>query len=324
MDAIVKAVIVIIVALLARTLYNDYTKTDAQYEREKHVDLVSEYLVSRDNESAKVTGRPILWIHVDHGYNARNWSSFYSRSNAKLNQPYLFITMKSIVDKCMDSFDVCIVDDDSFRSLVPGWGFNISSTPEPAKTMYRRLGLSVVLHEYGGLLVPSSFLCLHDLGRLYEACDHRNVLSVETTNRSGVPGSPTFCPSFEFMGCKKGSETMEKYIAYQTNMCKNSFTSEPQFTNTLGAWLANNVASGDVIVVDGKRVGTRKSNDRPVELSELLGINTIDFEIKNMIGIYLPQKEILNNISHGWFTRMSTDQVLDSNLAIAQYMLCSY
>ena len=48
--------------------------------------------------------RPILWIPLQYEYNARSWQSFGSRSSFNLNQPYLYLTVKSIINCCGDSF----------------------------------------------------------------------------------------------------------------------------------------------------------------------------------------------------------------------------
>ena len=44
--------------------------------------------------------KPILWIHVPYEYNSRNWLSFGSRTSFNLNQPYLFLTVRSIIKHC--------------------------------------------------------------------------------------------------------------------------------------------------------------------------------------------------------------------------------
>ena len=69
--------------------------------------------------------------------------------------------------------------------------------------------------------------------------------------------------------------------------------------------------------------GVKKVNNKPVKINELLGNNPI--EIADCIyGIYLPQEEILKRYKYSWFARLSTDQILKSDLNISKYMIASY
>ena len=67
-------------------LYERYKIKYQPDEELSKYDLIKKYLL---NGSDNLGGKPILWIHATHEINARNWGSFYSRNNIKLNQPYL-------------------------------------------------------------------------------------------------------------------------------------------------------------------------------------------------------------------------------------------
>ena len=58
-------------------------------------------------------GKPNIWIHIDYEKNSRNWKSFYSRNSRHLNQPYLHLTIKSIIRYCQDDFNICLINDDT-------------------------------------------------------------------------------------------------------------------------------------------------------------------------------------------------------------------
>ena len=74
--------------------------------------LIQDYLL---NESPLYGyNRPKLWIHSKYEINARKWKDFYSRNTTDLNQPYLYLTIKSIINHCGDDFNVCLIDDESF------------------------------------------------------------------------------------------------------------------------------------------------------------------------------------------------------------------
>ena len=123
-------------------------------------DVVRKYLL---NDSGLAKNKPIIWIHNTYDINARDWQSFYSRNSTELNQPYLMLVIKSIVDKNGADFNICLIDDDSFQKLIPEWAVDLSMVADPVRSKIRQLALSKLLFMYGGFLVPSSFICFQPL-----------------------------------------------------------------------------------------------------------------------------------------------------------------
>ena len=70
---------------------------------------VNQYLLEHDDIIK--SKKPILWIHIPREVNARNWKSFGSRNSNDLNQPYLYLCLKSIIDKCGNDFNICLIED---------------------------------------------------------------------------------------------------------------------------------------------------------------------------------------------------------------------
>ena len=66
------------------------------------LNIVKKYLL---NENSNITleqlssiKKPILWVHIDYALNSRKWESFGSRNNKELNQDYLYLTIRSIIN----------------------------------------------------------------------------------------------------------------------------------------------------------------------------------------------------------------------------------
>jgi hypothetical protein len=305
-------ILLIVFAIISQYLYRSYKLTEELFESNEHYQLVSDYFIGEQMSKRK----PILWIHTSTELNARNWDSFYSRSNKKLNQPYLQITMKSIYDKCKDSFNVCLIDDDIFRRLL-SWNIDLEDLAEPMKSHYRQLGMSMLLHSYGGLIVPQSFLCVKNLVDLYnQGLTKHTMFVVENTTRDSHL-TETYYPDTRMMSCKKGSLCMKQLMEYQEALYKDK-TNQPDFEGNVRIWLNSNA-----FIVDGKDIGLKKVNGSPVLLEELLGTEHIELPATTY-GIDLPQTELLSRSKYSWFARMSTDQILKSQLLIAKYMLASY
>ena len=124
-------------------------------EDKEDYENIRRYLLNDDLGNST---KPILWIHIPYEYNSRNWLSFGSRSSLELNQPYLYLTVKSIIQKCSDSFRICMIDDMSFAKLMPDWQINMQRVSSPISDKLRSLAMVKLLYIYGGMVVPMSHL----------------------------------------------------------------------------------------------------------------------------------------------------------------------
>lgn len=299
-----KWLILVIFGLIANYLYYQYRQSEETFESCEHYKLVSEYFLDKGHKQ-----KPILWIHTSTEINARNWESFGSRTTTKLNQPYLHMTMKSIYDKCKDSFNVCLINDDSFASLL-SWNIQLDDLSDPIKTHYRKLGLCMILYEYGGILVPQSFLCRQDLKPLSRELN----FAIETINHS--VNEKVYLPDTVFMGCKKKNESMKQLIKYQEQLYKDK-TEQCDFNGSVSEWIQQHFK-----ILDGSWIGIKKIDQSPVTLQELLG--TTELKLPCHYGIYMPQEEILQRPKYSWFARMSTDQILESSFLFSKFIKSSY
>ena len=154
--------------------------------------------------------RPILWIPIVYTYNSRKWESFGSRSSYDLNQPYLYLVVKSIISYCKDSFHICLVDDNSYKRLMPDWGYEPNKTPEPVMEHARKLAIMRLLRIYGGMTVPPSFLCLRNLDELFHnsLTPGVDMFVCEEVNNSSLSNNE-YITGISVMGCKQNSSSMK-------------------------------------------------------------------------------------------------------------------
>jgi hypothetical protein len=173
----------IFIILIVCFIGKKYTSYSENKDNNEEYKLIQKYLL---NDSPLYGyNKPKLWIHSKYEYNTRKWKSFQSRSSTELNQPYIHLTIKSIILHCSNDFNICLIDDDSFSKLIPSWTINMKLVPEPKKTHYRQLGISKLLYFYGGIVVPNSFLCRKNLKPLYlEGIQYNTPFVCENINRS--------------------------------------------------------------------------------------------------------------------------------------------
>lgn len=302
-------------------LYRRFEEKRMREDNKDNYEAIQKYLL--DDVTLGKSKKPILWIHVPYEYNSRKWLSFGSRSSFELNQPYLYLTVRSIIKKCEDSFTICIFDDNSFQKLMPTWNIDMTRLADPILSNMRTLGMMKLLHTYGGLMCPISFLCMRDLSDLYTKGTRSDKMFVcETTDRNYTSSTRNFYPTIAFCGAPKECETVGKLCHYIQTISSHDHTSESKFLGQYDRWIMKKVEEGKINLIEGVEIGTKTIDDRQIILDDLMSNNYLDL-YKGTYGILIPSNELLNRLNFGWFVRMSTRQVLESDTIIGNYLLLS-
>ena len=170
-------------------------------------DRVKEFILNKkQTDDVKLFTKPFIWIHLDDTANARHWESFSSRSSNELNKPYISYCIDSIVSKCGNEFNICIIDDDSFSKLLVNWSINLSRIDAVNKEKLRTLAITKLLYNYGGMLVPPSFICLKSLKSLYyKHTKSTSMFTCEVLDKTAYTTKTVYVPDTQFIGCKKRS-----------------------------------------------------------------------------------------------------------------------
>lgn len=282
---------------------------------------IQDYLL--DDVTLGESKKPILWIHIPYEYNSRNWLSFGSRSSFDLNQPYLYLTVQSIITKCSDSFTICIIDDLSFKKLLPGWNIDMTIISEPILGNMRKLGLTKLLYKYGGIITPVSFLCMQDLIGLYNKGTRGNKLFLcETVDRNITSTDFDFYPNINFSGAPKECPLVRDLCDFIQRTMSSDFTSESVFLGDFNRWCNSRIQSGQINVIDGVEIGTKTVQGKQIIIDNLLSNHYLDL-YPATYGILIPSDEILKRLNYEWFARLSTKQVVESNTIIGNYILLS-
>jgi hypothetical protein len=300
-------------------LYNRYSDKKLKSNTKEDYGSIQQYLLT-ESDLAK-SKKPILWIHVKYEYNSREWISFGSRSSFNLNQPYMYLTVKSIITQCKDTFNICIIDDNSFTKLIPGWKVNTNIISNPVSDYIRSLGIANLLYIYGGILVPPSFLCLRNLIDLYDTGLNKSDMFVcENIDRNITSATHEFYPDISFMGSKKKCSILKDLIDFMQRIISSDYTAQSEFLGDFNRWCNTRITNNQITLIPGKMIGIKTLEDTPILVDNLLSSNYIDFYPK-MYGIYIPADEILNRNYYSWFARLSSKQVLQSNTIIGKYIL---
>jgi hypothetical protein len=317
--SITNYVILFIILITLGILYKKFEDKRIREENNNNNNAIQKYLL--DDTTLAKSKKPILWLHVPYEYNARHWLSFGSRSSLNLNQPYLYLTVKSIITQCEESFTICIIDDSSFKKLIPSWNIDMSTISSPILNNMRKLGLMKLLYIYGGLLCPISFLCIKDLIGLYnEGISGDKMFLCETINRNVTSTEYKYYPNISFCGSLKENNTLQQLINFMQRIISTDFTSESNFKGDFNRWCEKRIKHREINFIDGMQIGIKNIDDEPILVDDLMSNNYLNL-YRELYGILIPADELVNRRKYEWFVRMSERQVLESNTIIGNYIL---
>jgi hypothetical protein len=312
-------IIAIFILLTIGILYRRYLEKKARNAKYDNYNEVKNYLL---NESSLAKSKkPIMWIYTPYEYNARDWLSFGSRSSYDLNQPYLNLCVRSIIQCCDQSFTICIIDDNSFAKLIPGWTIDLGKISDPLLSYVRQLAIGKLIYHYGGMVTPISFLCFKDLIDLYQKGTGGEAMFVcenVTTNISAT--NNLFYPDTNFMGATKNNDQMREFIQFMERVISNDYTAQAEFLGTYDKWVNKKVKQNKIRLIVGTDVGTKTVDEEAVIVDTLLSEDYIHF-YPSMCGIWIPAANILKRTNYEWFARMSPEQIFQSNFILAKYFV---
>jgi hypothetical protein len=319
---IVHSVFAFSLILLASYVGNRFRQSFDEKTNDEY-DLIKKYLL---NESPLYgMNKPKIWIHTKYEINARNWIESHSRNTHNLNQPYLHLSIQSIIDHCGDDFHVCLIDDKTFSNLIPGWDVDVSTLAEPTKSQIRELALAKLIYLYGGMLVPNSFICTKNLKSIYAdglyggrpfVCEAIN----RTANLLEQKQKTLFIPSLYFMGAKRDDPTIYELVEYlkSRNISLHS-SHERTFFGDSSQWCLSAIRNQKMNLIGGERIGIKTKDRKQILLEDLMEEKDLDLS-PDCCGVYIPADEVLIRTKYQWLAFISKQELLKSDIAISRYI----
>jgi len=309
------------IIILSSYLVSNYKKT---LEPDDEYEMIRKYLL---NDSPLYGyNRPKLWIHTKYEVNSRKWKDFYSRNTVDLNQPYIHLTIKTIIDHCGDDFNICLIDDETFSKLIPTWDINLSTVADPMKSHIRKLGLAQLVYYYGGMVVPNSFICTKNLKDFYESgIENGNPFVCEAVNNTinihSQRRKMLFIPDMYFIGAARNDPTMKEFVEYLKKINRNPhFSNEMDLTGEVSDWLLQKVNKHEINLIGGEIVGVKTDDRKTILLDNLMEEDYLKIN-QNSVGIYIPSDEILTRPKFQWVAHLPSDELLKTNMIITKHLI---
>jgi hypothetical protein len=323
---------------------NELRKANETLERKETDDLIQKYLLNstpgvtktataaaplQDLKTVSITEvaketRPKLWIHMKYDTNARSWASFGSRNSTNLNQPYLHLTVKSIIQHCGNDFHICIIDDESFQHLLPDWNVPMTKINEPFLSRAREYGIACLLYKYGGMVIPNSFVCFRNLMPFYrESMGADRAFATEQVNHASIKHLGrrlSFVPDTYIMGCRSGDSTIGAWIEFLEKEGGPHFQNQTEFLGSSNRWFLDAAVHGGMTIVDGMYVGVKTTKSKPILLEELMETDELDLH-PNCYGIYIPAEELLRRSKYEWYAVLPTEELLKTKPILTKYLI---
>jgi hypothetical protein len=229
-----------------------------------------------------------------------------------------------IIKWCGDSFNICLINSDSFDKLLSDWTINVNELSEPIKTRVTTLGLFRILHKYGGVLMPNSMLMLRDFKYYHDRYLGANECYFgEFVCRNVTSNKKQTFPNHKLFGCSKKNVNMKELCNYMEKIISTDNTNETNFIGNLDRFIFKLMNRQAINKVPGNLLGTKTVNGDIIIIDDLLENSKIDFD-KAAFGIYLPTDEILKRQKYGWFVRSNKVQILSSNTNVGKFFTLSY
>jgi hypothetical protein len=216
-----------------------------------------------------------------------------------------------------------LINDDSFRKIIPGWDISLDSVAKPTRQRLRQMALARTLYYFGGMVVPDSLLCFSNLEPVYNAalnCPGQAFVG-ELVDRSKTAEDYEYAPSTRIMGCKAGSKLMEEYDQYLGYVISKDYTNQPTFLGDWSNWWTEKVNARQASMISAKQLGAEVPHG-PMTIEMLMGSTYYELS-PECVALYIPKDELSERLNYRWFERQSPEQVLSGDYLIGLYFLAA-
>jgi len=266
--------------------------------------------------------KPKLWWIADDETNARKWWDFGARNSRKPNRGYLELALDCVYATQGRDFNVQpLFGREDVIQLVKAAG---GTVPEGVENMpvalWRQWAMAALLATRGGLvLVGDSTLCIGPSFGTFTASSQEAAFGIFPDEPRAVPGSETGPAPWAGWATKPHSPGWDAAFA---TLCRLASAGPTSWSAAEARRI--NLDIWDIQKAKGMKFfqeadGGRLEDGYERTIADLLGRSTNPPVIRPGV-VYVPMDgdRLVRSAEYGWFTRMSTKQILESEFVWAQ------
>lgn len=271
--------------------------------------VIDKYIFNKNKE---FDDKPFIWLHINYDLNARKWLDFGSRNSRNLNRPYIELCLQQMIKMNGSDFNIVIIDDTSFKDLIPRWEIDLVHTPEPLRTHLRTLSLIKLLYHYGGIICPPSFFSTKKLINVF---DLNEAFVFETAQNYG--DTIHFHPSLLFIGAKIMNNSIKNIMVFLEGLQRDNYYSLIKFHKLTSENVKKLIDANKITLLGGSKIGIKTKNNESININHLVEDSDIELS-PNALGLYIPQEELEERTRYNWITYLSKNDLLKSDTFIGK------
>ena len=106
-----------------------------------------------------------------------------------------------------------------------------------------------------------------------------------------------------------------EYLETIEEVLYKDYTNEPEFLNKINKIFLDGVDSHEINVINGEYLGLYDNKRELITMQIMLG--DYDVEVNNKAyGMFIPIDEIINRLHYDWFSKLTVNEIADSNTFI--------
>jgi hypothetical protein len=267
---------------------------------------------------------PVIWLYVDTSQvNSRSWADFMARSSRAINLPFLNLCYESIVRQNQGTYRVEVIGGLSDLAVrLGGW----EKLPTPLQGAIAPVGpaevnwiRAAVLSNFGGLWMEPNAIALKSFGPL----PSDKVVFFGTDDQETYSGPlGTKAPSLRAIWSPKPDHPL--FIAWE-GQAKRRLEAGGEGKAFRNDWVSDVLEFAEQFKTDvvyrPLAELRRKPNGKLIQLDDLMMAGQegdLPFVINEQsVYVPIPLNELLSRREYGWFTRMSEEQILESDLVVS-------
>lgn len=177
------------------------------------------------------------------------------------------------------------------------------------------------MHNYGGCLVPGSLKCFKNLIDVYHAQTKNDTMFVgEFVNHAVSADKHSLAANTRLMGCLKNNYKMNEYVNFLSNLISTDYTDESVFLGEESDWCQEQINKNELHVIPAELLGAIDTERKIITIDRLMERTYIDLP-PCILGVYIPETDILKRTNYQWFARLSAEQAMTGNSMLHKLLL---